>query len=108
MGRKPYFISIEKETVTEVSIGDTTEYEVLATYEEITYFKSLLRDNEEKNFWFAMRNIPFKPFNEEQPETMRRIEDDNILKAYQFIFDHGTPETKAQLREIGFHENSVE
>ena len=106
--KRSYFISMDKETITEVSIGDTTEYEVLANTEEITYFKSLLRENERSDFWFAMRNIPFKPFNEEEPEKMRRREDDNILRAYQFLFDHGTPETKEKLREIGFHEHSVE
>lgn len=106
--KKRYFISMDKGTITEVSIGDTTEYEVLANTEEITYFKSLLRDNERTDFWFAMRNIAFKPFDEEEPEKMRRRENDNILRAYQFLFDFGTPETKEKLRAIGFHEHNVE
>lgn len=104
--KKSYFISMDKETITEVSIADTAEYEVLANIEEITYFKSLLRENESTDFWFAMRNIAFKPFNEEEPEKMRRREDDNILRAYQFIYDYGTAETKEKLRSIGFHASS--
>lgn len=106
--KKSYFISMDKETITEVSIADTAEYEVLANTEEITYFKSLLRENEGTDFWFAMRNVAFKPFNEEEPEKMRRREDDNILRAYQFIYDHGTLETKEKLREIGFDSQTVE
>ncbi|HZW67125.1 MAG TPA: hypothetical protein VFF20_00720 [Pseudogracilibacillus sp.] len=101
--RERYFISMNKETVTKVSVADTTEFEVLANLEEITYFKALLRDNEREDFWYMMRNVMLKPFNEKQPEKMRQREDDNIIKAYQFIHDYGTPETKEKLHEMGFH-----
>lgn len=102
VAKRSFFISLDKETVTEVSVPDTTEYEVLATREEIKSLEVLLRDNEHHNFWFAMRNLAVKPFAEEEVEDIRQKEHENLLNVYKFMYEHGTEETKRKLEEIGF------
>ena|SRR5690625_5214192 len=102
VNKKTYFISFDKETISEVSVPDTVEYEVYVTKEELEEFKSLIRENEQRNFWFATRNLLLKPFNEKEVDGMRQESDDNLMKAFQFIYRYGTVETKGKLREIGF------
>ncbi len=100
--RKSYFISMDKQRIDETSIGDTTEYEVIVNSDELETFKSYIAANNTRDFWFAMQNITFKPFNEVEVDDMRVEDDDNLMKAYQFIYAHGTEETKRKLGEIGF------
>lgn len=100
--RKSYFISMDKQRIDKESIGDTAEYEVLVTSDELETFKSYIAANNTRNFWFAMQNITFKPFNEVEVDDMRAEDDENLMKAYKFIYAHGTEETKRKLAEIGF------
>lgn len=104
--KKTYFISFDKETISEVSVPDTVEYEVYVTKEELEEFKSLIRENERRDFWFATRNLLLKPFNEKEVDDMRREDDDNLMKAFQFIYRYGAVETKEKLKEIGFNPKS--
>ncbi|MEI3609351.1 hypothetical protein [Pseudogracilibacillus sp. SO10305] len=102
IAKKSYFISLDKESITKVSVDDTTEYEVIATEQEIKELEVLLRDNEHQNFWFAMRNLATKPFDEDEVEDIRQTEHDNLMEAYKFIYRFGTDETRRKLEEIGF------
>lgn len=99
--KKSYFVSLDKETITEMSIPDTVEYEIRVTQEELEQFNVLLRRNKSENFWFAMRNLVFKPFAEGEVEGMREDMDDNLMKAYRFLYEHGTMETKEKLAQAG-------
>lgn len=104
--RQSYFISLDKERIDEISIPDTTEYEVLLTNEELEVFKRLIRDNDHRDFWYAMKNITFLPFNENEVDEMRKQDDDNLMKAYKLIYRYGTDETKRKLQDMGFKEES--
>jgi len=99
--RKSYFVSLDKETITEMSIPDTAEYEILATQEELEEFRALLAKEKKENFWFAMRNIVFKPFAEGEVEGIREEMDENLMRAYRFLYEHGTMETKEKLAQAG-------
>lgn len=100
--RKSYFISLDKRTVSEVSVPDTVEYEVIAKPSEIVMFESILRDNDSKDFTFAVKNIPFKPFAEGEVDEMRQESDDNIMEVYEFMYNFGTEETREKLKEVGY------
>lgn len=100
--KKSYFISLDKERIDEISIPDTTEYEVLLTPEELEVIKRLIHDNDHRDFWFAMKNVTFKPFNEKPVDDMRKSDDENLMKMYKLIYRYGTAETKSKLREMGF------
>jgi|SRR5690625_729417 len=104
--RKSYFISLDKQRISEVSVPDTIEYEVYVTNDELETFRSLIRDNDHRDFWYAMSNIVFKPFEENEVDEMRKQDDDNLMKAYRFIYHYGTDETRQKLAEIGFNEKS--
>ena len=98
---KTYYISLDKRTVSEVSVPDTVEYEVRATPSQIVKFENILQDNDAKEFKFATKNIPFKPFAEKEVDEMREESDDNVMSAYQFIYQYGTEETRKKIKEIG-------
>lgn len=100
--RKTYFISLDKRTVNKVSVPDTVEYEVKATPSEIVGFESILRDIDKNDFTYAAKNIPFKPFAEVEADEMRQESDDNLMEAFQFIYNFGTKETREKLKEIGY------
>lgn len=99
--KKSFFVSLAKELITEVSIPDTTEYEVIATEEKIDELRALLRDNAHHNISFATSNLPVKPFSEKEVDKKRQMEQDNLLKIYQLLYKYGTQETKQKLNEIG-------
>ncbi|HLQ82305.1 MAG TPA: hypothetical protein VK121_00470 [Pseudogracilibacillus sp.] len=98
---KTYYISLDKRTVSEVSVPDTVEYEVRATPSQIVKFENILQDNDAKEFEFAIKNIPFKPFAEKEVDEMREESDDNVMAAYHFIYQYGTEETRKKIKEIG-------
>ena len=97
--RKTYYVSLDKETITEVSIPDTAEYEIEATQEELAVFRTILDRNKKENFWFGMKNLVITPFAEDDVEDKREQMDDNLMAAFQFIYDHGTEKTKRDLEE---------
>lgn len=100
--RRAYYISLEKRTISEISVPDTTEYEVWVTPDELEFFNKLLKENDRNDFWFAMVNIPLKPFAEKEVDDMRKEDYDNLMKMYQFLYKYGTQETKRKLEEVGY------
>src|SRR5690625_4713488 len=100
--KKSYFISLDKERIDDISIPDTTEYEVLLTNEELEVIRRLIRENDHRDFWYAMKNITFTSFNEEEVDDLRKEDDDNLMKTYKLIYRYGTEETKQKLRDMGF------
>lgn len=99
-----YYISLFKRTVSKVSVPDTVEYEVYATPSDIEKFERLLEDNHDRDFSFAAVNVPFKPFAEKEADQMRAKSDDNLIKAYEFLHEFGTEETRKKLKEVGYNE----
>jgi len=104
--KKSYFISLDKERIDDISIPDTIEYEVLLTNEELEVVRRLIRDNDHRDFWYAMKNITFTSFNEKEVDDMRKEDDDNLMRTYQLIYRHGTEETRQKLRDMGFRESN--
>lgn|SRR5699024_508620 len=99
--RKTYYISLDNKTVSKTNTPET-DYEVSATPTEIVKFENLLKENDDNDFVFAAKSIPFKPFAEGEVEGMREETHDNYMQAYQFIYKHGTEETREKLKEIGY------
>lgn len=99
-----YYISLDKHTVSKVSIPGTVEYEVYATPSDIVRFKELLGENEDRDTSFALVNILFKPFDEVEVDRMRERSDTNLIKAFEFIYTFGTNETREKLKEVGYNE----
>jgi len=46
--RKTYFVSIDKEKITETAVGDIIEYKIEADDEELQNLKNLFRQKSEK------------------------------------------------------------
>lgn len=99
--KQTYFISLDKETISEVSVPDTTEYEIYATEGEVDRIKLLMEENDQRDFWFAARNILVKPFAEKEVDVMRMEDDENLMEVYQLIYRFGTEETQKKLNELG-------
>lgn len=100
--KQVYYISLDKRTISKVSVPDTTEYAIVVTENELETITSLLEENDKHDFWFAMKNIPLKPFNEREVDDMRQEDYDNLMKVYQYIYEFGTPETREKLAEVGY------
>lgn len=101
--RKSYFISLSKRTVTNVSVPDADEYEVIATPSQIVGLESLMDDIDKSDYTFMAKNMPFKPFAEREVDEMRQESDDNLKEIYQFIYNFGTEETREKLKGIGYY-----
>jgi len=104
MERKAYFISLDKRTIKDVSVPDTTEYEVWITPDELKRFEMLFRESDKNDSWFALVDLPLKPFAEEEVDDMRREDHENLMKVYQFIYHYGTRETRRKLKEVGYED----
>lgn len=101
--KKSYFVSLDKQTITRVSVPDTTEYEVLLNSAELTMFKALI-SNYDDGVWSTMENIVFKPFDENNGDLMSKQEDDNLIEVYHYMYRYGTDATRTKLAEIGFRD----
>lgn len=98
-----YYISLDKRRVSKVSVPDTVEYEVHATPSDIVRFKVLLEENDGRDGSFALFNMPLKPFAEVEVDEMRDESNDNLIKAYEFMYSFGTEETREKLKEVGYN-----
>lgn len=97
--RKHYFVTIDTEDIRETSVPDGIEYEVLATQDEISEIRELFNEKE-KDSKNAVKYLA-KPFNECGADDERRKYDDHLVTIYQRIYELGTEETKANIRELG-------
>ncbi len=99
--RKTYYISLAKREVSEANTPEM-EYEVYATATEMVKFEALMNANDDNEFFFAVKNLPFKPFAEREVEGLREETHDNNIHAYEFLYKFGTEETREKLKEIGY------
>lgn len=104
MERKAYFISLDKRTINDISVPDTMEYEVWITPDELKRFEALLRESEKNDSWFALVDLPLKPFAEDEVDEMRKEDHENLMQVYQFLFQYGTKETRRKLEEVGYED----
>lgn len=97
-----YYISLAKGTISKVSVPDTVEYEVYATSSDIQRFNALLEENHERDISFVTKNVPFKPFAEDEADQMRAKNDNTLTEAFEFLYKFGTEETREKLKEVGY------
>lgn len=97
--RKKYFISIERESITETPVDDTTEYEIDATDEEVEKLEELFqkKDKHEKK---AVKFLA-KPFNEWGADDEREAYDTYLTDIFKYMYELGTPQTKQKIKSIG-------
>lgn len=98
--RRRYFVSINKQTITKISIPDADEYEIYATHGEITELRRLLLAKDDSNFWFTIQNIVFDPLESAETEQLSDKENKNLKHIYQFVYHHGTAETKEKIESL--------
>lgn len=97
--RKSYFVSLEKAHISEVSVPDSTEYEILATEDELKQLEQLFNqkeDHEKKAVEFLA-----KPFNEWGADDERDAYDTKLIDIYNLIYQLGTNETKEKINKMG-------
>lgn len=99
--KKTYYISLDKRTISKTSFADRDEYEVYTTLSDIARFEVLFDENHERDLYYALVDIPFKPFAE--VDEMREESEANIIDIYKFIYNFGTEETREKLKTIGYH-----
>lgn len=97
--RKNYFVTIDTENIRETSVPEGIEYEVFATQDEISEIRELFNEKE-KSSKNAVKYLA-KPFNEWGADNERRKYDDHLITLYQRIYELGTEETKANIKELG-------
>lgn len=100
--RKSYFVSLDKETINDVSVPDTNEYEIKATECEIKELNVLFKekDKREKN---AVEYLA-KPFNEWGADEERKAYDSYLMTIYKHLYKLGTPETKQKITRMRIKE----
>src|SRR5690625_1675740 len=93
--RKSYFVSIEKEEITEVSIPDTTEFEIKATDSDIAELNNLFREknkSEKKTVVFVVKALNDWGADDEIEEY-----DIYLRSIYNLLYQLGTLETKQKI-----------
>lgn len=103
--RKQYFVSINKETIMKVSIPDADEYEIYVTEGEATELRRLLMTKDNHNFWFTIQNILFDPLAKSENEQLSDDLNENLRHIYQFVYHHGTAETKEKIESLDLLED---
>ncbi len=101
--KKTYYISLDERTVSKVSFAGRNEYEVYATPSDIARFEVLFDENHDRDLYYALIDIPFKPFAEGEVDEMREESEANIVDIYKFIYNFGTKETREKLKSLGYH-----
>lgn len=99
--KQSYFVSLEKKAITEVSVPDTVEYEIIASSSEFTILKGLMSRISDYEFANTFNNVIFNPLGEELANDTRNRYSEDLRKIYQFLYDYGTKETKNKLKEVG-------
>ena len=100
--RKSYFVSLDKEEITEVSIPDTTEFEIKATDSDIAELNNLFREKNKRE----KKAVEFlaKPFNEWGADDERDAYDNYLTSIYNRLYQLGTLETKQKIERMGLKE----
>src|SRR5699024_10976394 len=124
--RKSYFVSLDKQEITDVYIPDTTELEIKETENKIEELNNLYtkkdkrekkiketeNENEELNNLIKEKDkreknaVEFliKPFNEWGADDEREAYDDYLISIYDELYKLGTPETKQKIKRMRIKE----
>lgn len=97
--RKSYFISLNKNTITRISVPDAAEYEVVVTHGELTELRRLISTYKGSSAWLTLQNLVFNPL-EGDSHSARIAENKHLKDVYRFIYNHGTEETKNKIESI--------
>lgn len=101
MDRKQhYFVKIAEKEINEMSIPDrSTEYEIVATHDEVEALRELFLE-ENKN---AKKSVEYlaKPFDEWGADDERNSYDDHLITVYRNVYRLGTDKTKEKINELG-------
>ncbi|HZW69068.1 MAG TPA: hypothetical protein VFF20_10800 [Pseudogracilibacillus sp.] len=97
--KKRYYVSINKQSVTETSIGDADEYEIYATVEEAEALQYLLVENEDADFLEAANSILLHPLGNEDTEDLHAGSDE-LAHIYRLIYQYGTEATKQKIDSL--------
>src|SRR5690625_3449904 len=98
--KKTYYISLSNRTISDVDTPEK-EFEVYAKPSEMVKYERLIESNEENDFIFVAKTMPFKPFAEHEDEKKSEETQENYNEENNLLNKHGTKETSEKLKEIG-------
>lgn len=99
MVRKKYYVTVDTEEISEVSLPENgIEYEILATPEEIKEIEVLFA-RKEKNAKDAVKFVG-KPFDERPVDAKRDNYETYLIALYRKLYDLGTNETRNKIKEL--------
>lgn len=99
MERKKYFVTVDTEEISKVSIpDDSIEYEIYATPEEVKEIEVLFAEKA-KNAKDAVKFVG-KPFDERPVDATRNNYEDYLIGLYRKLYELGTEQTKNEIKEL--------
>ncbi|WP_080875402.1 hypothetical protein [Oceanobacillus timonensis] len=99
MARKKYYVTVDTEEVSEVSLPENgIEYEIYATQEEVKEIEVLFA-RKDKNAKDAVKFVG-KPFDERPVDRKRDNYEAYLIAIYRKLYDLGTDETKNEIKEL--------
>ncbi|UUI04113.1 hypothetical protein NP439_05350 [Oceanobacillus jeddahense] len=99
MARKKYYVTVDTEEISEVSLPDNgIEYEIYATPEEVKEIEVLFT-RKEQNAKDAVKFVG-KPFDERPVDAKRANYEGDLIALYRKLYDLGTDETKKEIKEL--------
>lgn len=99
MTRKKYFVTVDTEEISEVSLPDDgIEYEIYATPEEVKEIEVLFARKDE-NAKDAVKFVG-KPFDEWGADAKRNKYEAYLITLYRKLYELGTDETKKKIKEL--------
>ncbi|GEN88261.1 hypothetical protein [Oceanobacillus sojae] len=99
MARNKYFVTVDTEEISEVSLPDNgIEYEIYATPEEVKEIEVLFA-RKDKNAKDAVKFVG-KPFDERPVDAKRDSYEEYLIAIYRKLYELGTDETRKGIKEL--------
>lgn len=95
---KNYYVSVQAGTIMERQEDGPYEFEIIATKEQVDQLQEIfekMKTADNQSYWSS--HIPFIPYHEDKENDAYDL---HLKKAYQFIYEHGTEETKQHIESI--------
>ncbi|HLQ71481.1 MAG TPA: hydrolase [Bacillota bacterium] len=99
MSKKTYFVNIASREISQIPFQNNATFKISATSDEV----QLLRDkmngiDHGDHLSFARAHIPIYPYHNDKGNDLY---DDNMIQAYQLIYELGDDEARSHIESIG-------
>ena len=101
--KKTYYIDISSGEITQSASDSPWNYQIEATPEEIQTLRTYFDQNEKADLVnFFRAHIPFLEYHYDKEND---VQDYQLKQVYQFIYQHGSDDTKQHIESMGILNN---